>query len=73
MLFLRKIKYTRKRYTTTQKEIIIIVETIKDFCKILLVNKIMVYTDHKNLMHNSINHDCGHVLYQRLLVEEHGM
>ena len=33
---------TQKRYTTTDKELLIILETIKDISKILLGNKIMV-------------------------------
>jgi len=38
------------RYTTTEREILAIVETFKEFYNILLGQQIVVYTDHKNLI-----------------------
>ena len=40
---------TQQRYKVTEKEIIITVETLKEFRTILLGQKIRIYTDHKNL------------------------
>ena len=38
-----------KWYTVTEIELIIIVETLKEFRKILLGHKLRIYTDHKKL------------------------
>jgi hypothetical protein len=47
-----------------------IVETLKEFRNILLGQKIIVYTDHQNLIHKTFNSE--RVMRWRLLLEEYG-
>ena len=47
-----KLTGVQQRYTVTERELISIVETLKEFIKILLSHKLLIYTDHKNLTCN---------------------
>ena len=57
-------------YTTTEKEILSIVATLKEFLNILLGHQITVYTDHKNLTYNFFNTE--RVMRWRLILKEFG-
>ena len=44
----RKLSRAQTQYTTTEKELLAIVETLKEFKNILLGQQLKIYTDHKN-------------------------
>ena len=66
----RKMNSSQQNYTTTEKELISIVETLKEFCNILLGHQITVYTDHKNLTYKKFNTE--RVMRWRLILEGFG-
>jgi hypothetical protein len=66
----RKLKPEQTRYTTTERELLSIVETLKEFRNILLGQKIVVHTDHKNLTCKNFNTE--RVMRWRLVLEEYG-
>jgi hypothetical protein len=66
----RKLNDAQTRYTTTERELLSIVETLKEFRSILFGYPIVVYTDHQNLTYKNINTE--RVMRWRLLIEEYG-
>ena len=65
----RKLNPAQMRYTTTERELLSIVETLKEFRNILLGQRIKVYTDHKNLTYTNFNTE--RVMRWQLIIEEY--
>ena len=65
----RKLQPAQTRYTTTERELLSIVETLKEFKNILLGQQIVIHTDHQNLTHKNFNTE--RVLRWRLIIEEY--
>eukprot|EP00957_Ditylum_brightwellii_P134835 10280133-Ditylum_brightwellii.AAC.1 len=57
-------------YATTEKEILAIVEALKEFGNILLGQRITVYTDHENLTYKNFNTE--RVVCLRMAIEDFG-
>ena len=70
--FSRKLNSAQKKYTTIEQELLSIVETLKEFKNILWGHRIVVYTDHKNLVHETLLMSSDRVMRWRLLLEEFG-
>jgi hypothetical protein len=66
----RKLNPAQTRYTTTERELLSIVETRKEFRNILLGQQITIYTDHQNLTYKNFN--TQRVMRWRLIIKELG-
>jgi transposase InsO family protein len=64
----RKLNPAQTRYTTGERELLAVVETLKEFKNILFGQKIHVHTDHLNITRNNIN--IERILRWRLIIEE---
>ena len=65
-----KLSDAQTRYTTTERELLASVETLKEYKNILLGQKITVCTTHKNLTFKNFNTD--RVMCWRLVIKEFG-
>ena len=70
--FSRKLNNAQLNYTTTEKELLSIVECVKEFRNILFGYPIRVYSDHKNLVHAATMSQSQRVMRWRLILEEFG-
>jgi hypothetical protein len=65
----RKLNPAQTRYTVTERELLSIVETLKEFRNILLGQQIKIYIDHKNLTY--VNFNVERVMRWHLIIEEY--
>jgi hypothetical protein len=66
----RKLNSSQARYTTGEQELLSIVETLKEFRDILLGQKVIVHTDHLNILYSKLPND--RITRWRLLLEKYG-
>ena len=64
-----KLTGSKTPYTVTEKELLSIFETLKEFCTILLVQQFKICTDHRNLTCKNFNNH--RVLWWRHIIEEY--
>ena len=69
--FSRKLSKTQQKYSVTEIELLAIVETLKEFIGMLWGQKLVVYTDHQNLMQDALGLTFDHVYRWRLILKEY--
>ena len=70
--FSRRLLKAQRNYTTTEKELLSIVECLKQFRGILFGYEIDVFSDHKNLVYAATLSESQRVMRWRLILEEFG-
>ena len=69
--FSRKLSEAQENYNITELELLSIVETLKEFEGMLWGQKIIVYTDHKNLTRDALGLNSKRVYRWRLVLNEY--
>ena len=70
--FSRKLNKAQQKYSTMNKELLSIAETLTEYKTLLKGQRITIYTDHKNLTYACTDHTSDRVLRQRLTIDEYG-
>ena len=68
----RKLNNAQRNYTVTEKELLSIVETLREFRGILLGYEIKIFMDHKNLQQIHSAASSQRAMRWRILIEEFG-
>ena len=68
--YTRKLNSAQAKYSTGEQELLSIVETLKAFESILMGNRIIVHTDHLNLLYKKLA--SARLVRWRMLLEEFG-
>ncbi len=71
VFFSWKLSGAQSKYTVTKLELLAIVETLKDFKRMLWRQKLNVYTDHKNLTREGLGLTSSRVTRWRIFLEEY--
>jgi len=66
----RKLTPTQQNYTTSEREMLSVVETLKEYRNILLGQNIVVYTDHKNNTYPKTQYASKRIQRWRWVIEE---
>jgi hypothetical protein len=66
----RKLNSAQQKYTTGEQELLSIVEMLKEFRNILFGQRIVIHTDHKNILYKKLSSD--RITRRRILLEEYG-
>ncbi|KAL7460052.1 hypothetical protein ACHAXS_000520 [Conticribra weissflogii] len=69
-IIVQKLTNTQQNYHTMEKELLSIVMVLEMFCSMLLGDKLLIYTGHKNL--TFVNLNCHCILCWQLFIEEYG-
>ncbi len=72
VFFSQKLFDTQHTYSVTKIELLAIVETSKEFNRMLWDQNIKVFTDHANFMRDALGLTSDRVCQRRLLLEEYG-
>ena len=72
VFFSKKLNKAQLKYTINEKELLNIVEMLKQFKTMLHGQKVKVHIDHQNLNYDNSDYSSDRVLWQRLLLEEYG-
>ena len=70
--FSRKLSTAQQKYSVTKLELLVIVETLKEFKGMLWGQRLKIYTDHKNLIQDALGLTSDRVYRWRLLLKEYG-
>ena len=68
----RKLSKPQRNYTTTEREILAIVECLKQFRGIIFGHEINVFSDHKNLVYAKPPSESQRVMRWKLILEKFG-